>query len=107
MRKYLVLPLMAGLFLGCSSSDNELTCEHNSRTIKCTVKVDPSDEVRKVDFYWKSPNSPTDDRSRTIKLAANNQSLFDGRYTRGRAKGEWEVTAIIDGDEASTTFTIE
>ena len=108
LKYYLLASLIAVSFVGCSSSvDGEITCTHNSRIIKCVLKTAPTEETRKVDYFWKSPNSPTDDRNHTNALVKNHASVFDGRYTRGRAKGTWEVTATMDEQEYKTTFTLE
>jgi len=125
MIKYFIILLCVGVFLGCSSAREEekkvensepvelkvekkaLLCEYENKAIKCTLNVERKEYPRGVDFYWKSPNSPSDDRNHSNVLAKNHGSIFDGRYGEGRAKGEWRVKATIENEEYITAFIIE
>ena len=84
-----------------------LICLDEDEKITCKLMTKRLNKPRSVLFHWRSPNSPDDDRDHTLTLPAAHASVFDMRYKEGRAKGEWEVTADIEGEEVSTTFYIE
>jgi len=108
IKYYLIATIVISCFTSCSSSvEGDVSCEHNSRIIKCTLKTAPVEKDRKIDYYWKSPNSPNDDRRHSNTLVKNNGSVFDGRYRRGRASGTWEITITMDEQEYKTTFTLD
>ena len=129
--KNLFLPLLfAALFAACSQEGGEakknepvikvdrkveksgdkdmaLICIDEAEKITCKLMTKRLNKPRSVLFHWRSPNSPDDDREYTLTLPAAHASVFDMRHKEGRAKGEWEVTADIEGEEVSTTFYIE
>ena len=107
MTKYIVSSILLTFMVGCSSVDGELSCMHNSSIMKCTLKTVPSAEPRKVSFFWEAPSSPKDDRTHANILAPNHASIFDVRYTKGRAKGTWNITATMDSQDYSTTIVLK
>jgi hypothetical protein len=74
----------------CSIVDEEI------EKILCKVELLRVDYDREVKFLWHSVSYPQDDRERTIVLSAGHGSVYDYRFLRGRAQGEWVVTSTIN-----------
>jgi len=91
----------------CAGKDAALICLEEGDNITCKLMTKRLNEPRSVTFQWQSPISPDDDRAYTLTLPAAHASLFDTRHRAGRAKGNWKVTAEIDGEEVSTTFYLD
>ncbi len=127
MIKGILIILSAVLFLGCSQDNDDkeskkiiqvekvkvdakkseaLVCIEEEGKITCKLMTKRINKDREVAFEWKSPNGK-DDRERKIVLPANHASIFDMRHKDGRVKGRWEVSAALDGDEVSTTFSVQ
>ncbi len=128
MKLYITAILIAALFTACSEDEragktNEpalkvekkvnksadkkgaIICLDEDDKITCKLMADRINRDRDVEFIWKSPDGK-DDRERATALPANHASTYDVRYKKGRAKGEWSVTAAMEDEEVSTTFTI-
>ncbi len=128
--KYSLLLLSAALFIAACSQDNgnnkddqlikiekkvqttegkdaALICLEEGDNITCKLMTKRLNEPRSVKFQWQSPISPDDDRAYTVTLPATHASVFDRRHKAGRAKGNWTVTAEMDGEEVSTTFDMD
>jgi len=82
-----------------AQNDVKLECgilNEEVEKILCRVEVIRVDYDRKVKFLWHSSSYPQDDRERTIVLSAGHGSVYDYRFLRGRAQGEWIVTSTVN-----------
>ena len=79
--------------------------------VVCTVHIDRTDYDRNVTFFWHSRRYAQDDRERTVVLRAQHSSVYDYRFLRGRAQGEWSVSATVDAidskESVETNFLLE
>ena len=128
MKYYLLVATLTLFFTGCSQdkeksekedgikvekevkkssgSDEALICLDEGDKITCKLMTKRLNKEREVEFAWKSPNAK-DDREREMVLPANHASIFDSRQKKGRVKGLWTVEVEIeDGEEITTTFTL-
>ena len=91
------------------AGESSVTCEildDGTEKIQCTLVTPRKNEARETTFYWHSEAYPQDDRERQLSLPANHGSVYDYRYLRGRAQGDWKITVTLtdaDGSETETT----
>ncbi|OQX59929.1 MAG: hypothetical protein B5M52_01855 [Helicobacteraceae bacterium 4484_230] len=97
----IVLIAMSLLPLSLASAQKEarLVCSIVNEEIEkilCKVELPRVDYDREVKFLWHSSSYPQDDRERTIILSAGHSSVYDYRFLRGRAQGEWVVKSTVN-----------
>ncbi|MEA3288980.1 MAG: hypothetical protein U9Q04_02265 [Campylobacterota bacterium] len=81
-----------------------LLVDENSIICKYTqVRVD---HEKTVTFQWIEPNGEIS-RSREMIIPAHHGSVYDYRYIKGRAIGEWTFKVIDEQKEYTTKFTID
>jgi len=107
-----VLMLFATSVFAQKSSVQCEVLDDGIEKILCTLVTPRKNETRSATFYWHSEAYPQDDRERELSLPSNHGSVYDYRYLRGRAEGNWKVTVTLtDADgketEASCLFSLE
>jgi len=88
--------------------DTKVDClvlkEENSIICKYTHKrINKDTSVR---FEWIAPDGSVS-RQRDMLIPAGHGSVYDYRYIKGRALGEWTFKVIDETQEYKTTFIIE
>lgn len=77
----------------------------DENSIICKYIFPAKSEDAVVTVNWIDPNGELS-RSRTLEIPAEHISVYDFRYLKGRAYGQWKFE-VVDADiTTSTTFTI-
>ena len=87
-----------------SSVDCLILEDENS--IICKFETSRIEEEESIIMQWIDPNGEIS-RSRNMLVPVGNASIYDYRYIKGRALGEWTFKVIEKDKEYSTKFQLQ